>query len=253
MILTNDFVLINYPKTGSTFIRECIKALYRKQSFLNNLFYKSEVFEELMLPKLYGNFSSGYKDQHGVVRQIPKAHENKPIITVVRNPIERVVSSFHYGWWKKYPMYELSKLEATYPSYPDLDLLTFAKMLNNAELTPENLLPQFADQFGYNTRLFLIFYSDDPEASAQKLISSKCSIKEVIRQNVHFLKQEHLEQDLAQYIKQHTNKDPEQMTTVLEQNKGEYESQSDHSVEFKEYIIEMERPLMEAFYPELLD
>ena len=35
MIITKDFVVINYPKTGSTFVRTVIKKLYEKRKTKN--------------------------------------------------------------------------------------------------------------------------------------------------------------------------------------------------------------------------
>lgn len=253
MILTNDFVLINYPKTGSTYMRECIKRMYSESTFMNRLFHKDQVFEELHLPKIYGIKPNAYKDQHGVVSQIPEKYKSEPVITVIRNPLKRVVSSYHFEWWKRHPMYDLSKIEEIYPQYPEVDLLTFAKMLNHPELTPDNLLRRFTNQLGYNTRLFLVFYSNDPEASAEKLLSTNCSILDVIIPNIHFLKQEQLEEDLTAYIANHTNKDASLIADVAKQNTGDYKPQNEYSAEFKNYMIQMERPLFEAFYPEFLD
>ena len=107
MILTKDFVVINYPKTGSTYLRACVKALYKEKTTINSIFNRHNVFEELMLPKIYGNVSKSYKDQHGVVRQIPEVYKSLPIVTVTRHPLDRIVSSYHFAWWKKNPMYEI--------------------------------------------------------------------------------------------------------------------------------------------------
>ena len=253
MILTKDFVVINYPKTGSTYMRECIKRIYCESTFLNRLLHKDDVFEELHLPKVYGIKADTYKDQHGVVSQIPEKYKEHPVVTVIRNPFNRTISSYHYEWWKRHPMYELSKIESIYPTYPDINLMEFAQMLNHPELTPDNLLQRFADQLGYNTRLFLIFYSNNPEASAEKLISTRCSIMDVIRPNIHFMKQESLEKDLTTYIEKYTSKDASLIADVAEQNTGNYKPESEFSTEFKNYVIKMDIALFEAFYPELLN
>ena len=253
MILTNDFVVINYPKTGSTYMRECIKRIYEEPSLKNRLLRKKKVFKELLLPKLYGVKGSRYKDQHGVVRQIPKAYKAFPIVTVIRNPLNRTVSSYHYEWWKRHPIYEVSKIEELFPTFPEIGLMDFMKMHNHPDLTPDNLLKEYTNDLGYLTRLFLVFYSNDPIASAKKLVSTKCSILDVIVPNIHFLKQEQLEQDLTTYIENHTDKDASLIADVAEQNTGDYKAPSEYPSDFKNYMIDMERPLFEAFYPEVLD
>lgn len=245
-------MVINYPKTGSTYMRACIKKLYLESTAFNKLFRKDDIFKELQLPKIYGNASQGYTDQHGVVRQIPESHKKHPIITVVRNPLQRIISSYHFEWWKKNPMYDLATLKSTYPNYPDIDLMTFAKMLNNPELTPQNLLPDFAQDLGYNTRLFLVFYSDNPKMSAQKLVSDTPKITDVIKSDIHFLKQEQLETDLMEYISKHTSKDASLIASVADKNSGTYKPGKKYDKEFTDYVLKMEYHLFKTFYPEIL-
>ncbi|WP_435134203.1 hypothetical protein [Formosa sp. A9] len=248
MIVTKDFVLLNYPKTGSSYMRECIKQLYKEDSLFNSIFYKQEVFKELYFPKIYGNPSSNYKDQHGIAKQIPKMYQDRPILTVVRNPLERITSSYYFGWWKRNPVGEISSIEKEYPDYPNIDLLTYAKLLNNPKLTPSNLLPQYADTLGYSTRLFLIFYSEDPEHSAQRLISGQTEdLLGVIKPNIHFLKQEHLQEDLTQYIKTHTSRDHKVLSSVPEKNKGNYNKKA-YDNDFVEYMLSMDKYLINTFY-----
>jgi len=249
MIITRDFVILNFPKTGSTYIRTCIKSLYKKNSTFNKLFYKSKVHEDLQFPKIYGNTKDTYIDQHGVFSQIPKIHQQKPIISIVRNPLARVVSSYHYAWWKTNHLYDFDTIKNKYPSYPELDLLTFTKFLNDSELAPYNLLKPFAEVLGYNTRLFLIFYCSSPEDSARKLLTGNYKLRDVIEPNITFLKQEQLTQDFTAFIDANTNLDSSPIRQIESQNKGNYNTKENFTQEFRDYVYAMDKYIFDEFYP----
>lgn len=249
MIITKDFVVLNFPKTGSTYIRTCLKSIYKKNSVFNRIFNNRKIYEDLHFSKIYGNTLEKYKDQHAVFSQIPQKHIHKPIITIVRNPIGRVVSSFHYAWWKTHHLYDLKAIKKKYPSYPELDLITFAKFLNDADLAPDNLLKPYANVLGYNTRLFLIFYSAKPEDAAKKLLTGKYKLREVIESNITFLQQEQLTQDLIDFIDSRTNIDSGPIREIESQNTGNYNTKGDLSQEFKNYIYGMDKYIFDEFYP----
>lgn len=249
MIITKDFVILNFPKTGSTYIRTCLKAVYKKNTAFNRIFHKSKVYEDLHFSKIYGNTNKKYKDQHAVFNQIPKKHNQKPIISIIRNPLGRIVSSYHYAWWKKHHLYDLDAIEKKYPTYPELDLITFAKFLNDSDLAPDNFLKPFAKDFGYNTRLFLIFYSSNPEESAKKLLTGKYKLTEVIEPNISFLKQEQLTQDLIDFIESNTNVDSSPIKHIESQNTGSYNTKDNWSQEFKTYVYSMDKYIFDEFYP----
>ena len=249
MIITKDFVVLNFPKTGSTYIRTCLKQLYKQNTRFNKLFFRNKIYQDLHFPKLYGNTKASYKDQHGVFSQIPKAHQKKPILTIVRNPLGRIVSSYHYAWWKTNPLYDLEAIEKKYPSYPDLDVLTYAKFLNDAELTPDNFLKPYAKDFGYTTRLFLIFYSANPEDAAKKLLTGNYRLTEVIEPNITFLKQEQLTQDLIAFVNSKTTIDSSPIQDIESQNTGSYDTTKEYTQALKDYVYRMDKHIFDAFYP----
>lgn len=252
MIVTKEFILLNFPKTGSTYVRECIRQLYLKDTYLNRIFKSKEIYSELRMPKIYGNTNKSYIDQHGVYSQIPKPFLNRPIVSVIRNPLQRVISSFHFEWWKANPLYDSNAVKNKYPDYPNLDLITFAKFLNDAELAPENFLKPYADVLGYNTRLFLIFYCEQPSEAAKKLCEGKYDLFDVIAQDIHFLKQENLLMDLKYFLANQTDKNVDKIVDVEKKNTGDYKEPLELDQEFRDYIYKMDRFIFEAFYPEYL-
>lgn len=135
MILTRDFVILNHPKTGSTFTREVVK---KSETKIGNNFrrYRSESFEWYILsflssldiyrlPYLELHHQNRWSilnhfDQHGGASQVPDGYRYFPHAVVVRNPLELYVSNYEYGWWKDNPQVPEGKLYNKLPSFPDL-------------------------------------------------------------------------------------------------------------------------------------
>ncbi len=102
MILTDQFVLLNYPRTGSTFVREALGSIYGQSARrLQWLLPAKRKFRELLLPinRTTAALESGRRSQHGCYSQIPASHRGKPVLCVTRNPLERVVSQYEHGFW----------------------------------------------------------------------------------------------------------------------------------------------------------
>jgi len=136
MIITNDFVLINFPKTGSTFARQIISDIYlkkvdknRTQRILSFLKIKKKYFyKELYLPKTEYLLSNGdVDDQHGRYVQVPAEHRSKPVLSIVRDPIIRNISFYEFAWWKKSFNAGLEEIMQSFPSFPDLDFVTYLR------------------------------------------------------------------------------------------------------------------------------
>lgn len=73
----------------------------------------------------------GKPTPHGMVRQIPEEYKNLPVVSAIRAPLERMVSLYQYGDWKKQeavpvPIHEI-KLK--FPRFPELNLLEFVDYL----------------------------------------------------------------------------------------------------------------------------
>lgn len=62
MIITRKFVVINYPKTGTTFLRAAVKKVCANHETLRSkILVRAGLlgpsFRELLLPKLYGSYA----------------------------------------------------------------------------------------------------------------------------------------------------------------------------------------------------
>lgn len=82
MLVTDSFVMLNYPKTGSSFARKVIKDLYARQP---KSWFRRRWCKELILPNIR---TCGADDQHGCYSQIPPQYRNREVMSIVRNPFE---------------------------------------------------------------------------------------------------------------------------------------------------------------------
>jgi hypothetical protein len=184
MLITDDFVLLNFPKTGSTFARQIIKKVY------------GDKVDELLLPVISGRVS-----QHGTYAQIPDEHREKPIVSVVRNPFDRYVSIYFFKWYSLFPPENTGKLKSYYPGFPDISFGDFLDMTDRFEKT--KLLRAYGisanTDIGFQTIQFAAFYSGFPRNSLRELIEGKSGLF-VKPSKVHFLRQEFLRQDLIMFL-----------------------------------------------------
>ena len=120
MIVTRKLVFVNFPKTGSSFVRkvlaETFKSKASRRSALNRLsssfvkrlpdsgplgglkaaceYWEAETARYSVLDRY--NPVRGYYDQHGKVHQAPKQLLHRRFISVARDPSSRFCSYYHY-------------------------------------------------------------------------------------------------------------------------------------------------------------
>jgi hypothetical protein len=209
MLIAKDFVLLNFPKTGSTFARGAIKQLYNKRMSTINMLRgilgigESEIME-LLMPKIDEAKFLGIKDQHGTLRQIPDEHRNKKIISVVRNPFSRYESSFFYRWWAKYPPTDSRIIRERYPSFPKLSFSEYYEMIHifGRENRLRGIVPKI--DLGVYSIQFIQFFFNDPESVLNKIDDDYIDNGEFQKDmgSIHFLHQESLREELIQFLEQ---------------------------------------------------
>lgn len=184
MLITGDFVLLNYPKTGTTFTRKIIKTIYKDK------------YEELLLPVISGRISP-----HGIYSQIPPEHQGKKVVSIVRNPFDLYVSLYFFRWFAHSPPENPETLRSFYPNFPELSFGEFLDMMdrfNKRDILRAYDISANTD-FGFNTTKFLQFYSCDPKSELNELIQGK--FDPFLRlPKIHFLRQEFLRQDLIEFL-----------------------------------------------------
>lgn len=206
MILTDRFVVLNFPRTGSTFVRAALRRVYGRRldarTLRDRFPWKPPQFRELELPidRTYKAERLGRRSQHGRWGQIPESHRHLPVVSVVRHPLDQAVSLFlHHDWWKAPPADE-SDLRHRFPAWPRL---TFAEYLDfEHELALPDVLKGVrpAAEIGCLTAHFLRFYSRDPDGTlAGRLESGEIA---AALPPIRWLRHEVLIDDLCEFLEE---------------------------------------------------
>lgn len=210
MLITDQFILLNLPKTASTFARKVIKKAYRKR--IDNWPRKLMIrlgfglpYRELMLPNIKVPFRSG-KDQHGIFDQIPDKYleSDRDIVSIIRNPFEAYISRFTYGSWKKFKPENMEVITDHFPEFPDLTFKRYIEYNNfinrsyrlreneiNTDVTLGTLSVQYIQMFCRNYRKVL--------AEIDKEFKSKPLYRQHFP-DITFLKTETINDDLYRYL-----------------------------------------------------
>lgn len=207
MLATKDFVMINFPKTGSTFARNALMRVYeptRLQRLLGRIGVKKPtIVEYLMKQDFFTEVharSNPVVEQHGAVSQIPLEHIGKPILSVVRNPLDRLISIFEFRNWVERPFPDQQTLEGWFPHFPELSFDEFLEMSHRAVAyaQPEGM----RTQVGMMTTQFIRFYAHDPLKTMLALRDDTDLVKDYDQHfpKVHFLHTESLSKELHQYL-----------------------------------------------------
>ncbi len=206
MIITDDFVLLNFPKTGTTFTRKIIQKIYEDD------------YEELLLPVAFNIRDIGRRTQHGTYAQIPIEHRGKTVLSIMRNPFDRYISQYCFKWYAHSPPESIEKIRATYPSFPEMEFVDFLDMSDR--FTKKNVLKAYniflSTDIGTQTINFIAFYSNTPESDLNEMIQNN-SDPFLKLPKIHFLHQESLRKELCDFlVGLHRDKDIEKIISSQE-------------------------------------
>ncbi len=210
MILTDKFVLLNMPKTGSTFARKCLAKIHGYDTWYNQVLQRVPLLQpisfemkELILPKIYSEYApyKKIKDQHAVYSQIPTKHRHKKVVSIIRNPFEKIISVYEFAFWKKHPVYNELEIKSFFPKYPDLSFEEFVDFYHHfwvKFLIGEKEIPI---DIGPQTLLHIKFYGKDPGRIINELSTSFRIKKNKDFANVIFLHTENINAELYHFLK----------------------------------------------------
>jgi hypothetical protein len=181
MLITDDFVLLNFPKTGTTFVRKVIKKVYNDR------------LKELLVPKSVER----QRSPHGTYSQIPGEHQGKTIVSIVRNPFDRYVSQYVFKWYADWPPERLEILKGNYPTFPEISFTEYLDMSDR--FSKINILREHGvstnTNIGIQTVQFVEYYSSKPERDLQQLVQGHADFLLTLPK-IYFLRQEFLRDDL---------------------------------------------------------
>jgi hypothetical protein len=212
MIITDRLVILNNPKTGSTFVRAVMRRLYggveqspgRRASLLNRLgISRQSGLTELMLPNLKA-LGPRPPDQHGAYEQIPSEHRGKVVVSVVRDPFQRLLSIYRYRWWAKHPLVDPAILAHHFPNFPELSFEEFVRM---EDLAAGLHLPASGAslQVGRQTIRFIQMFFRHPAEVFRRLDAEYLDSDHFLRDlpPIRFLRTERLNHDLYYFLREH--------------------------------------------------
>ena len=211
MILTERAVLLNYPRTGSTFVRQELRRLYGHEGrgplpTLRRLLDRRR-FRELSLPihRTASAERDARRSQHGALEQIPASHAHLPIISVWRHPLDRVVSQYEHGHWRQYPQGDLAEVRDLFPDFPDLDFgeyLELQRVIGRRDVLKGRRLDA---EVGVDTLHLVRFFARDPEGALDRLDDAAVDSGALRAElgPVRFLRFSHLAEDLSLLLLEH--------------------------------------------------
>lgn len=201
MLVTDKFVMLNFPKTGSSFARKVIKKVYAdSQSRLSNL---NVICEELILPNIRNRVAKNKSDHHGTYSQIPLKYMNREVVSIIRNPLDRFLSLYRYGAWKQSPPIPNTEIRSLFPSFPELDMDEFIEMQN---IGIKYRLGFDIQKIGIgiqSIQLVQMFFRH-PKLTLEKISGGSHAIDILSEMgDIRFLNQENLREDLIDFLSKH--------------------------------------------------
>lgn len=212
MLITEHFVLLNYPKTGSTFARKAIKELQatrlRERSTIQKILQKTKLAqrpfcEELKLPNTRVKGVKRNPDQHGTYAQIPSRYRHLPVVSIVRNPYTHFLSAYQFRFWERNPPLSAQLLNEHFPHFPNLSLDDFVELVKL--LVKHDILQgqEIASNVGNQTVQFIRFFFKEPDKVLRELTNEYLDSSQPLKDlaDITFLRQENLNEDLVNFLK----------------------------------------------------
>ena len=219
MIITDAFVMLNNPKTGSSFARTVlteIHARYRQPTRWKKLLYpkrlRPPLFKELFLPDL--NFDGTLlKDssQHGAYSQIPDEYRDREVVSVVRNPYTLFISHYQFRWWATHPPFSAEFLAEWFPNFPSLSIDEFVDFCD-VRVAHEPLGDRLTSLgVGSMSRFFIKMFYPDPASILRTLDRETIDSGRLLdlMPTITFLRQENLTSELTSFLARHGYSDRE--------------------------------------------
>ncbi len=206
MIITESFVWINFPKTASTFVRECLRELYTVPwwNFAKQKRFKTRWIREINVPNIRSEnpLRKGKPTPHGIVRQIPPEHKNLQIVSAVRMPLNWRLSLYRYADWKKKQALTMpiGRIIAKYPKFPDL---TFDEFTSYLEFIQTERKIKIGDQeilLGIQSAAMLEFFSDYKKENYDELQFETQADLFALFEKIRFFDAETISVDLHSFL-----------------------------------------------------
>jgi len=187
MLITKDFIFIHMPKTGGTFVSTLLKEIYP---------------------------DSIEMDKHGTCSDIAEEYQQLPVVSIFRNPFDRYVSQYHYGWGKRHielycgaELLEKENVQLDSVSFDEFVRLanTYFKGYYKSKSNGFNSEKIEEHAIGWHTEQYFRFYFRNAKDVFNGLTHQSIEEKEFLKNafKVHFLYTHTLNADLFNYLQTH--------------------------------------------------
>ncbi len=133
------------------------------------------------------------------MQDIPEGWRGRPVLSVIRNPYDRLVSIYEFDWWKTNPptWVDFRELRRRHPDWPDVSFPDFVDGFQLFRKLAPPSIPE-AKRAGTMTEQFVRFYFRDPEGTYPRIDEAYVSSRgwEKDMQPVKFLRMEDLNRQL---------------------------------------------------------
>ena len=219
MIVTDSFVMLNNPKTGSSFARTVLKEIDAKRGQeprWKRLIYsrrlRRPLFEELYLPDLnYDGTLLKDSSQHGAYCQIPHQYRDREVVSFVRNPFMLFISHYEFRWWADHPPFSKELLAEKFPNFPDLSIDQFVDFCD-FRVAHEPMGERLTELgVGDLSRFFIKMFYRDPAAILRTLGRETIDSGRLLElmPPITFLRQENLTDEFTHFLVRHGYADRE--------------------------------------------
>ncbi len=259
MIITESSVWIAYPKTASTFVRDVLYNLYNvdRASIRKRWRMRGRSMKEIECPELRESGPRyGKPTLHGTVSQIPEEYQHLPIISVFRCPLDRLISLYEYGDWKKEVALptDLEAIQEHYPDFLSLRFSDFLAYLKQYYGTSQLVVADHCFSLGALSADFLRFFLREPPRLGEDLVFDSWPHLRQSLADVKFLATHRLRDELVALLKEHGFHD--QDLQFIQSKEKVNRSQRKQDGYFDDQLTKMVRHhewLIFAFADEILD
>jgi hypothetical protein len=233
VLLADRFVYIHEPKTGGTFVSYALSQLHGGLIDVRPSRFVVEAIR-LRLPAAAFSFerrarsasptSAGSKygplynwNDHGTCNEIPKAFRAGPIFATVRNPFQKYVSGYLFGWWKRseyLPLYNrtIPDFAQRYSNFPELSFREYMELMHATWTVPGNRGLYSGRGIGFQSERFIRFYfrvpwlrrgtTHDISSIVRRLDSEYIESGQYVADlfDIRFLRTERLNQELSRTL-----------------------------------------------------
>lgn len=216
MIITDKFVLLAFPKTGTTYTTTVLRNIHARRNWRGWLwplawqkrdFPRTGYREHRVLRPAAPPYNRARMSRHGTWRDIPEEHKMKPVVSITRDPFSRYTSAYLFQTrMRKHlrTVADLDVLRATYPGYPDISFRDYYDMLHRFEVPRVLGDARPAMPLGSQSVTFIRFYFREPEVVFRKMsrayIEEKAYLEDMV--DVRFLRQEQLREEFTQFLQE---------------------------------------------------